>query len=490
MFAALHIPRFPLVAAKPEATASPLPTAVLASGQPHAKRRESPLIALNPAAEATGIQTGWPLGRALIRCPNLLLADRLPDAEAHLHRQLTQLASSLTPTFEASSPDTVILDFRGFRKKIEHLLETIDSNEFETWWVRSVNPDLALLAVRMERFRGRLVSATDLDPLPVSSLALLGASEAQLTWLDLLGIRHFGDFRKLPRQAVNERLGADGGRWHDLLNAKSVRNIRLDRPIESFVQGVDLEESATDLAPVLFAIKRLLQTIVGDLRARGLAVGWVGYRLGLEGGGGWERRLRLPEPRLEVAGILRLLEVDLGFRRWQAGVLRVEVEVGASFGVAVQREWFGRELPQPERWVETLARLEALLGPERVGVPSPPESFAPEGFRLLPALAAAKAGVGDYRPESALPLWRYRPPREAVVASEWQDRQPVPLAVLNGPHTGRIVDRRGPFPSSGNWWDPATAWQRLEWDVQLEGSELLRLVFLPPERWQIDGCYG
>jgi hypothetical protein len=42
---------------------------------------------------------------------------------------------------------------------------------------------------------------------------------------------------------------------------------------------------------------------------------------------------------------------------------------------------------------------------------------------------------------------------------------------------------------SGDWWDPQSAWQRLEWDIELEDRHLLRLAFLPPDQWQLEGRY-
>jgi hypothetical protein len=77
-----------------------------------------------------------------------------------------------------------------------------------------------------------------------------------------------------------------------------------------------------------------------------------------------------------------------------------------------------------------------------------------------------------------------------AVASELREPWPWPLALLTGRHIGRIVAWRGPFPSSGTWWDASGSWQRLEWDVQLEDRHLLRLVFQPPDCWQLDGSYG
>jgi protein ImuB len=174
-----------------------------------------------------------------------------------------------------------------------------------------------------------------------------------------------------------------------------------------------------------------------------------------------------------------------------AAITALELDAEITFATTAQREWFGRQLPQPERWAETLARLEALLGPGRVGIPVPPVSHAPDAFTLRPAgVGAVTATAGNVvRPPCSVPLHRYRPPREIAVAHEARGGHPLPLALLTGPFPGQIIDIRGPYPASGNWWEAAGSWQRLEWDVQVASRHLLRLVFQTPNRWLLDGIY-
>lgn len=483
-----------------DATGESRPAAVLherTAGTRLGRKGEMPLLAVNRAARAAGVVSGWPLNRALVRCPNLRLLERDLTAEAALQAVLVGLAEALTPDLEITAEDTVILDLSLRREVGECLLETIDSNEFEIWQVVAPTPDLALLAARIERLRGRVVTTADIEPLPVAMLHWLGSCEKDLNLLNLWGLQSIGEFLKLPRQALVERLGPEVGRWHDVLHGKTCRLLRLHRPLESFVGVFEFEEPAIALESLLLAIKRLLQTISSRLAARHLAADRLDLRLALEGGGELSRLLRFPDPQIGVRGMLPLVQTVLESQQLEAAVVRVEVAAGTTFATAAQREWFGRELPQPERWAETLARLEALLGPGRVGIPVPPESFQPDAFTLRPATGTgtgAMGGAGEtnlaYRPEGAVPLRRYRPPQEVAVASEWREQRPWPLALLTGPHVGRIVAWRGPFPVSGAWWDPVGAWQRLEWDVQLEDRNLLRLVYQPPERWQLDGNYG
>src|SRR5690606_30472068 len=156
-----------------------------------------------------------------------------------------------------------------------------------------------------------------------------------------------GDFMKLPRQALAERLGPEAGDWHDVLHGKSRRLLRLHRPAESLEQRMDFEEAMTTLEPVIFSLKRLLHTLAGRLASRGLAAGLLDLRLILESGEEVARRIRLPDPQTAVEGMLSPLQTWLDSLRPDAGVLALVLDAEATFADASQREWFGRQLPRP-----------------------------------------------------------------------------------------------------------------------------------------------
>ncbi len=491
MFAALHIPDFPVVAAlRKWPQGRGMPCGVLAIRGPNEPREKLPLLALNGLARDAGISAGWPLNRALVRCPDLLVLDADLAAEAALRAELAALAESLVPDLEMTAPDAVVLDLSSRTKPISAALDDLFLPDAEIRHARAATPDLAHLAVRCEATCGGVVSPENLAPLPLATLAALGGNPATLALLELWGLRALGDFMRLPRQALTDRLGPESGRWHDVLHGKSCRLLRLHRPPESMAQVFDFEDGVTATEPMVFALKRLLHTLAGRLAARHLAAATLDFRLVLERGAPVSRQIRLAEPQSAIEGMLAPLQTLVEALVLTAPVVALELDAATTFATAAQREWFGRHLPEPARWAETLAKLEAVLGPSRVGIPLPGESHAPDDFALHPAAGGVAIPLRAAPPECPLPLQRFRPPREIAVAYEACGRLPRPLALLNGPHPGEIIARRGPFPISGNWWDPAAAWQRLEWDIQLADRRLLRLVFQTPDRWQLDGIYG
>lgn len=490
MFAALHIPDLPVVAAlrgNPKGRGEPC--GILAPAGKHADSK-LPLLALNGAARSTGILPGWQLNRALVRCPDLRLLARDPAAEAEIRGQLVHLGEAITPDLELTSADSVVLDLSFRRTSADYALEDLWLPDAEIWQARADSPDLAHLAAIQEATRGRFIAPSDLTMLPLEALGAISCETASLALLKLWGLRTLGDFMALPRQALYERLGPDVGRWHDLLHGRTCRLLRLHRPPESLAQFIEFEDPVISLDPVIFALKRLLHTLSGRLAARHLAARGLDLRLVLDGQPAVIRRVRFPEPQFAVESMLSPLQAMLDSLQLTGAVSALHLDAESTFATAAQREWFGRHLPQPERWAETLSKLEALLGPGKVGIPVPPEPFTPDAFTLHPA-----AGSSHPLPERTsrtacpIPLHRYRPPREIAVAHESHGQRPRPLALLNGPHPGQIVALRGPFPASGAWWEPEESWQRLEWDIQLASDHLLRLVFQTPDRWQLEGIY-
>ena len=492
MFAVLHIPDFPIGAVLRK---SPLlwgkPCAILAGKVTQEPQEKLLLLSINSAARDTGIRVGWPLNRALVRCPDLCVLARDPVEEMALRAELVFLGESLTADVEITSEDTVVLDLSCRGRPVAAALEDLSLSGVEVWHAQALTPDLAHLAGRHAATRGRVITAADLEPLPISLLESLQGKAGALKLLDLWGLRSLGDFMKLPRQALIERLGPEVGAWHDLLHGKTCRLLRLHRPPESLGQSFDFEDAVISLDPVIFALKRMLHTLAGRLASRHLAASSLDFRVLLVSGAELARRVRLPEPQTAVEGMLAPLQALLESLRLAAPVAALQLDAETTFATAAQREWFGRHLPQPERWAETLAKLEAMLGPGRVGVPVPPTTFEPDAFSLHPgAGAAVVVSPAWVPPDCPVPLQRFRPAREIAVAYETRSNQPWPLALLNGPHSGEIIACRGPFPASGKWWDPVDSWQRLEWDIQLASCHLLRLVFQPPDRWQLEGIYS
>ena len=80
-------------------------------------------------------------------------------------------------------------------------------------------------------------------------------------------------------------------------------------------------------------------------------------------------------------------------------------------------------------------------------------------------------------------LRRFRPNVSASVLLD----EDGPVHVRGADVRGKIIEQRGPFLISGNWWDEKS-WTRAEWDLDLEDGKLV-LAHQSQGIWKLDGVY-
>ena len=336
---------------------------------------------------------------------------------------------------------------------------------------------------------------------PTSAFRILN-SELLLLW----GIHTLGDLAALPRQGLAERLGPETARLHDILHGKHHRLLTLHRPPQHFHCTRELEDPLETLEPLLFLLSRALHTLTARLAAAQRAARAIHLSLTFDDGNLHLRELRIPDPSRDPQTLLRLLHTHLDTLSAPAPVVAFSLKLLPTLPAEAQHHLFEHTLRDPNKFADTLARIEALLGPHRLGTPQLLDSHQPDSFTLWsaglqPATSPTREAQtssqtspfripsSEFRIPTALPLRRYRPPIPIHVASESRGRHHHPLALLDGPHQGPIINTLGPFPLSGHWWNPADRWQHTEWDIQLHNHPLLRLAHLPPHTWQLEGIY-
>ena len=155
-----------------------------------------------------------------------------------------------------------------------------------------------------------------------------------------------------------------------------------------------------------------------------------------------------------------------------------------------QLDLFQPSLRDPNRFAETLSRLEALLGAGRVGSPEVLPTHRPDAFKVAPFNPDSEPALPrDAKPpvRFGLALRRFRPPLPARIELKQElDAETLLRISAIGIH-GKIRASRGPWLASGDWWDQRP-WQRREWDIELEDGGLYRLA-QQDDQWQVDGEY-
>ena len=314
------------------------------------------------------------------------------------------------------------------------------------------------------------------------------------------GIHTVGQLAALDKEQLAARLGPEAIRMWERANGRSSRLLKLIRPPESFQESFEFEREIETAEPLLFMLRRFLEQLAVRLAAIYLVAKELTLRITFGNKQIYERVFKIPQPTNDVDLLFRMLQTHLENFRSEHPIVAVALSAEPIKSAGEQFGLFETTLRNPHQLSETLARLTALLGGDRIGTPVLEETHRPDAFRMQPfswavvsassAVARAKEDVPSGETPHALKtahataaLRRFRP---AVSASVLQDED-TPAHVRSAEMSGKIIDERGPYLLSGNWWDEKS-WSRAEWDLQLKNGELVRAH----ERdgvWKIDGVY-
>ena len=336
------------------------------------------------------------------------------------------------------------------------------------------------------------------------------------------GIHTLGQLAALDKEQLGERLGPEAIRMWERANGRSSRVLKLIQPPESFEESFEFEREIETAEPLLFVLRRFLEQLAVRLSAIYLVAKELTLRItfansrqvrhgtdssdwrnepAVAGKQSYERVFKIPQPTNDVDLLFRMLQTHLENFRSEHPIVAVALSAEPIKPAGEQFGFFETTLRNPHQLSETLARLTALLGGDRIGTPVLKETHRPDAFRMQPfswatVESAVPSGVTPHALRTAHATAALRRFRPAVSASVLRD-EGIPTHVRSAEMSGKIIDERGPYLLSGNWWDEKS-WLRAEWDLQLESGELVRCHQAdqsPPgdaaarATWKVDGIY-
>ena len=315
------------------------------------------------------------------------------------------------------------------------------------------------------------------------------------------GIHTLGQLAALDKEQLGSRLGPEAIRMWERANGQSSRLLKLIRPPESCQESFQFEREIETAEPLLFMLRRFLEQLAVRLAGIYLVAKELTLRItfansrqdepAVAGKQSYERVFKIPQPTNDVDLLFRMLQTHLENFRSEHPIVAVALSAEPIKPAGEQFGLFETTLRNPHQLSETLARLTALLGGDRIGTPVLEETHRPDAFRMQPfrwdilesAVPSGQSFDALSTAHATAALRRFRP---AVSASVLQDEE-TPTHVRSAEMSGNIIDERGPYLLSGNWWDEKS-WRRAEYDLQLKNGELVRAH----ERdgvWKIDGVY-
>jgi protein ImuB len=343
-------------------------------------------------------------------------------------------------------------------------------------------------------------------------LGYLPISEELQEAFRALGWRKIGQLAERDASELEARFGPAGLEAHLWARGEDERAFHALPPPERREVSLELENPATALEPLLFALRHLLARMCADLTG-GLCASELRLRLTLDGGRSQEATVLPARPTRRESLLFDLCRAALE-RSEGGGVLTAPVSglalelretapAEARQGDLFRRGWrVGGGWDDPLGAAIALARLQARLGGEVVVTPAVRADHRPESRSVwMPvtpkALASSsapggssfslenRARSGAARVSSALRLL----PEPVTVRVRTERDQPVELQDDGGRH--ELVAAEGPERLSGDWWkDP---YRREYFRVCTSAGELLWLFreYRPSGelRWWLHGWW-
>src|SRR6202035_4648344 len=210
--------------------------------------------------------------------------------------------------------------------------------------------------------------------------------EAQeiLAILHKWGIHTLGQLAAVDKEQFRARLGPEGVRLWERANGRSNRLLKFVQPPESFEESFEFEHEIETAQPLLFMLRRFLEQLTLRLSAIYLVAKEITLRITFSNKERYERCFKIPQPTNDVDLLFRMLHTHLENFRSEHPIVAVSLDAQPIKPASQQFGLFETALKNPQQLYETLARLTALVGADRVGTPVLEETHRPDAFRIEP----------------------------------------------------------------------------------------------------------
>ncbi len=498
-YAAIHIPEFPVVAWLRADNAVRSHALAVTEGVAPLQR----VVSINRAARTQGVSRGMSRVQAEATGP-MLFRNRSVAEETAAFENVLEIAERFSPRIEALSGPLneyaqarslsvlLLIDRTGTEmlfgtaeQYARKLRSELEAASFPCSVATCSNAETSLLLARSHT--GVTCVKTDelakrLAPLPI---ALLGCNDATLTVFGRWGVRTLGELAALPEMSLISRIGQQARRLQRLARGTEDHLLVPEEADLVLSETATLDTPLVLLESLLFIVSPMLERIMRRAVERAYALRSLTLGLQLEKAPAFERHIRPAIATQSRELLLKLLNLDLQTHPPQAAILGVTLTAEAARPQTAQRGLFQAQFPEPDKLDILLARLRSIVGDHNVGAAELCNSHRDDEVTMT-SFRPSVLAIGSSPSKSCLALRRFRP------------AQPVRVSLKNGTPSllfwqgGRLhlAEVKGPWQSSGYWWDGRT-WEADEWDaVVVQPIYALRLRYeRTPKAWTIAGVY-
>lgn len=500
----LWCPDWPVVAARRRGDAPDgAPVAVIERGR---------VMACSSEARAHDVAIGLRRREAEARAPGIVVTEADPGGDARTFEPIARAVEELAPRLALERPGLLSFPTRGpsryFGGNEGLVARVLDAVRDAAVTDARVGIAEGAFAARLAARRSVLVPRGEtpefLAPWPVGTLG----DEELASLLCRLGLRTLGAFAALPPPAVLARFGAEGLGAHRLACGEDEHPPTLTTPPPDLVESAELDPPAERVDAAAFAGKALADRLLDRLGAMGLACTHVVIEAETEHGEHLARGWR-HEGALTPAALAERVRWQLD--GWLTGGLRERAAAtgGLTGGLALLRlvpeqvipatgrqlGFWGGDAAAADRAARVLARVQGILGPERVVTAVPQGGRNPaERVRWVPwgeprepsrPVEAVPGPVSLETPgwpgtvPGPPPARVLDPPADAVlldaagaaIAVSGRGEATSSPAVLRSAVLpgggGEVTAWAGPWAQDVRWWDRRSHSRRTYWQVVL-----------------------
>jgi protein ImuB len=421
--------------------------------------KTAPLRGVNAVAERAGLHVGMVASRAMAMCPGLRLvapdAAKLRQTEARILKAL----SALSPRLDTDGLGAFFLE----AERLEHihpdeasmaarLRETMHGLGFDSRIGVADRPLAAWVAARRSRNVTIVPDGADVAALASVPILELGLTEPVRERLELLGIKAVGQLLGLPPGTLSARMPEEGPRLERICRGEEriAWPGRVQVPDDAQSVEVELDSPTSDLEPLLFTIKSLLDRLLGRIVPLRRSLAELTIAVRLDDRTDAAHRIVPAHPTLESRILMDLVRLWLGAAPFPTDVRALKL-IASRLDVATARQlglFEQRQEQTSSALQQAVMRLKVTYGESAVVKPVLRDTFRPEGrLQWVPFTGMERPEAREDSPEenSALVALRMLPTPEAV---HWNGKR-----IMRADRTTvQVVGVEGPHHLSGDWW--------------------------------------
>src|SRR5712691_7410691 len=198
------------------------------------------------------------------------------------------------------------------------------------------------------------------------------------------GIYTLGQLVALNKEELRDRLGTEAVRLWERANGTATRLLKFVQPPEAFDESFEFDHEIETAEPLLFMLRRFLEQLAQRLSSIYLVAKELTLQISFANQQTYERVFKIPQPTVDVDLLFRMLQTHLENFKSEHPIVAVALTAQPIKPASQQFRLFETALRNPQQLYETLARLSALLGNDRIGTPVLEETHRPDAFSMKP----------------------------------------------------------------------------------------------------------